>query len=82
MYKYKKEQVGKSRQLVVLYRIIAEKPMPEQALSPAPASAVNRPLFRYMPSFLRMLFGMELRLTIIDMVLYSTNGREKYQKPS
>lgn len=35
----------------------------------------------FQPSFLRISFGTALRLTMIDMVLYSTNGREKYQNP-
>ena len=34
------------------------------------------------PNFLRISFGMALRLTMMSIVLYSTNGREKYQYPS
>ena len=36
----------------------------------------------YKTSFLRMLFGMAFLLTMIVVVLYATNGCEKYQKPS
>ncbi len=37
---------------------------------------------RYSPSFLRISFGMAFLLTITEIVLYATNGREKYQYPS
>ncbi len=37
---------------------------------------------RYRPSFLRISFGMAFLLTITEIVLYATNGREKYQYPS
>lgn len=32
-----------------------------------------------MPSFLAISLGRAFLLTMIDVVLYSTNGREKYQ---
>lgn len=38
---------------------------------------------RYLrPSRLAVSLGRAFLLTMIDVVLYSTNGREKYQKPS
>lgn len=37
---------------------------------------------RQIPNFLRISFGMAFLLTITEIVLYSKNGREKYQNPS